>query len=390
MSKQSMVAPAVLSPWPIRDRVAFAGIGTTRYGTFPNTDSYGLGAEALNAALDDAGLMVADIDGLIVNRIPSYERFAEMMGINPQYCLLTEAPGRFSAVSLMLAAQAIATGAAKTIALVYGNNGRSAGAKYGGGEGPWTPWGMTSPGATHAMMWRRHMHQFGTKHEDLGWVATAFRRHACLNPAAVMHGRPMTREDHDNARPICEPLRLYDYCLINDGAVAWIMTSAERARDLRRPPVLVSGYARQDSFHYGSAPPTDFWYPALQTVASQVYDRAGIGRDELSGLGIYDNFTPTVLFSLEGMGFCRQGEGGEFVRNDTLALPANGRPGGRWPTNTSGGHLSDSYMQGWGILAECVRQLRHECGARQIPDAQAIQYICATNIATSVILRRDS
>ncbi|QCI67370.1 thiolase family protein [Phreatobacter stygius] len=377
-----IAAPALNAPWPLRDKIAFAGIGTTAYGNFPDTDSYGLGCEALNGALDDAGLKPSDIDGLIVNRIPSYERFAEIMGIDPQYCLMTEAPGRFASVSLALAAQAIATGAAKHVALVYGNNGRSVRMQYGGGDSQWAPWGMTSPGAIHAMMWRRHMHQFGTTHADLGAVSTAFRHHACLNPDAVMHGRPMTTADHAEARPICEPLKLLDYCLINDGAVAWIVTSAERARDLKRPPVLLSGYTRQDAFHYGSSPADDFWYGNLSACRS-VYDRAGIGRDDLSGLGIYDNFSPTVLFSLEGLGFCAQGEGGEFVKDGTLQL---GR--GRWPTNTSGGHLSDSYMQGWGIIAECVRQLRHDCDARQIPDAQALQYICATNIAQSLILRR--
>ncbi|WEX12469.1 thiolase family protein (plasmid) [Chelativorans sp. AA-79] len=369
----------------MRDKTAVVGVGTTDYGSFPDSDAYGLGADALNMALDDAGLSVGDIDGLIVNRIPSYERFAEMMGIAPKYCLQTEAPGRFSAVSLMLAAQAIATGAANTIALVYGNNGRSVRVRYGGGDGAWSPWGMTSPGATHAMMWRRHMHQFGTRHADLGWIATAFRHHANLNPQAVMHDRRITLEDHAGARPICEPLALLDYCLINDGGVAWIMTSAERAKDLRRKPVLVSGYARQDSFHYGSAPPQDYWYPALRMVSQEVHQRAGTGRDDLSGLSIYDNFTPTVIFSLEGMGFCKQGEGGDFVRDGTLQLGQ-----GRWPTNTSGGHLSDSYMQGWGLIAEAVRQLQGVCGDRQIPDAKAIQYICATNIASSVILRSAS
>lgn len=382
MSTDSLAAPAIAAPWPMRDQVAFAGIGTTRYGNFPETDSYGLGCEALDLALEDAGLRPGDIDGLIVNRIPTYERFAEMMGINPQYCLLTEAPGRFSGVSMALAAQAIGTGAAKVVACVYGNNGRSVRMLYGGDDSQWSPWGMTSPGAVHAMMWRRHMHQFGTTHDDLGHVSTAFRHHACLNPDAVMYGRTMTLEDHANARPICEPLQLLDYCLINDGAVAWIMTSAERARDMRRPPVLLSGYARQDAFHYGSCPADDFWHPSLSACRG-VYDRAGMGQADIQGLGIYDNFSPTVMLSLEGLGFCEQGESGAFVRDGTLQL---GR--GRWPTNTSGGHLSDSYMQGWGIIAECVRQLRHECGDRQIPDAQAMQYICATNIAQSAILRR--
>ena len=151
---------------------------------------------------------------------------------------------------------------------------------------------------------------------------------------------------------------------------------------MKRPPVLLSGYARQDNFTYRTSPPDDFWYPSLSATRS-VYDRAGIGRDDIQGLGIYDNFTPTVMFSLEGLGFCQQGESGDFVRDGTLQLGT-----GRWPTNTSGGHLSDSYMQGWGIIAECVRQLRDDCGDRQIPNAQAMQYICATNIAQSAILRR--
>jgi acetyl-CoA acetyltransferase len=378
-----METPNISTPWPLRDKVAFAGIGTSAFGSFPESDSYGLGCDALNKALDDAGLKPSDIDGLIVNRIPSYERFAEMMGINPQYCLLTEAPGRFSGVSLSLAMQAVASGAAKTVALVYGNNGRSVRVRYGGGDSQWSPWGMTSPGAIHAMMWRRHMHDYGTTHADLGWVAEAFRHHACLNPDAVMHGKPITRQDHATARPICEPLALLDYCLINDGAVAWIITSAERAKDLKRPPVLISGYARQDNFTYGSAPPTDYWQSNLGAVREQIYTRAGLGREDLSGLGMYDNFTPTVMFSLEGLGFCKPGEAGDFVKDGTLRLGI-----GRWPTNTSGGHLSNSYMQGWEIIAECVRQLRGDGGARQIPDCNAMQYICATNIAQSVILRR--
>jgi len=381
-AEMTLAAPAIAVTWPMRDKVAFVGVGTTRYGNFPETDSYGLGCEALSQALKDAGLKRDDIDGLIVNRIPSYERFAETMGIDPQYCLLTETPGRFSGVSMALAAQAIVSGAAKTVALVYGNNGRSVRMLYGGGDSQWSPWGMTSPGAIHAMMWRRHMHQFGTTHADLGAVSVAFRSHACLNPAAVMHGRSITLADHASARPVCEPLRLLDYCLINDGAVAWIMTSAERARDLQQPAVLLSGYARQDAFHYGSAPPDDFWLPSL-TACRNVYARAGLGRDDIQGLGVYDNFSPTVMFSLEGLGFCKQGESGDFVRDGMLQLGK-----GRWPTNTSGGHLSDSYMQGWGLIAECVRQLRHECGERQIPDVQAMQYICATNIAQSAILRR--
>ncbi|SMF35517.1 Acetyl-CoA acetyltransferase [Tistlia consotensis] len=370
-----------MSSSPLRDAACMAGIGTTAYGSFPDNDTYGLGAEALLAALDDCGLELADIDGLIVNRIPSYERFAEMMGISPRFCLQTDSPGRYSAVSLMLATQAIATGAAEVVALVYGNNGRSNRVFYGGGEGEWAPWGMSSPGASHAMQFQAHMARFGTRSEDLGHVSVAFRKHARLNPQAVMR-KPITLEDHDSSRFICEPLRLLDYCLINDGGVAWIVTTPERAKDLRKKPVYVSGYARQDV--YESTPRLDCWYPELKRIEARVYENAGIGRDEIDGLMIYDNFSPTVLFALEGLGFCGQGEAGDFVKDGTLEL---GR--GRWPTNTSGGHLSESYMQGWALIAEAVRQLRGECGERQIPDARAIQFIAATPISSSIIFRRD-
>jgi acetyl-CoA acetyltransferase len=371
-----------MADWQLRDKTCIVGVGTTAYGAFPETNSYGLGADALHAAVADAGIKYSDLDGLIVCRIPSYQRFAEIARINPQFCTSVESAGRFSSVGLGLAAQALASGAAKYVALVYGNDGRTSKAKYGGGETTtWAPWGFTSPGAIHSMMWQRHMHEFGTTSEDLAQVSVAFRKHAGLNPAAVMR-KPITVEDHQNSRYVCEPLHLLDYCQINDGGVAWIMTTADRAKDLPKKPVYLSGYSRQDTFTYAGLPAPDFWYPALQKISTEIYDRAGISREDLDGLMIYDNFSPTVLFSLEGMGFCKQGEGGSFVRNGTLEL---GR--GRWPTNTSGGHLSESYMQGWALIAECVRQLRGECGDRQIPDCNALQYICATNISASAIFR---
>jgi len=369
-----------MSEWSLRDKTCIVGVGTTDYGAFPETDAYGLGALAFSRAIEDAGLAFEDIDGLIVNRIPSYERFAEMARINPRYCLLTEQHGRFSGVSLNLAAQALVTGEANYVALVYGNDGRSAAAKYGGRPGLWAPWGFTSPGATHAMMFRRHMADFGTTSEDLAHISVAFRSHAAMNPKAVRRD-PITVEDHQESRYICDPLHLLDYCQINDGGVAWIMTTSDRAKDLAKKPVYLGGYARQDTFTHASLPVTDYWYPALQRVASEIYPRAGIDRADVDGLMIYDNFTPTVLFSLEGMGFCAQGEGGAFVRDGRLQLGS-----GPLPTNTSGGHLSESYMQGWALITEAVRQLRGECGDRQIPDCEVIQYICATNIALSAIL----
>jgi acetyl-CoA acetyltransferase len=370
-----------MGSWSLRDKTCVVGVGTTSYGNFPETDANGLGLEALRRAADDAGIAMSEIDGLIVSRIPGYERFAEMAGLNPRFTMQTPMPGRFASISMMLAANALACGEADVIALVYGNNGRSQRMNYGGGDNTWSPWGMTSPGALHAMMWQRHVHRYGSRSEDLAHVAVAFRKHAMLNPDAVMR-EALTIEQHQAGRFIAEPLRLNDYCLINDGGVAWIMTTADRAKDLKRKPVYVSGYARQDTFTDSSTFDDELWYPALRQVSNEVHERAGIGRDEIDGLMIYDNFTPTVLFSLEGMGYCQRGEGGAFVRDGRLEL---GR--GSLPTNTSGGHLSESYMQGWALIAEAVRQLRGELGDRQIPDCKALQYICATNCATSLIFR---
>lgn len=371
--------------WNLRDKACIVGVGSTGYGVFPETDAVGLGVDALRAAVDDAGISFDDIDGVILNRLP-YDRFAEVANLQTPFLIPTQAHGRFSAIALNMALEALASGRAKTIALVYGNDGRSSKMKYGGEAGFWAPWGFTSPGASHAMMFRRHMARFGTSSEDLAHVAVAMRHHATMNPDAVMQ-KPITVDDHQASRFICDPLHLLDYCLINDGGVAWIMTTPERAKDLKQKPVYVSGYARQDDFSQNSYPADDFWYPALQKVASQIYDRAGITRDDIDGLMIYDNFSPTVLFALEGMGFCKQGEGGAFVRGGALQLGK-----GRWPSNTSGGHLSESYMQGWALIAEGVRQLRggQVPPERQIPDAKALQFLLATPVAASIILRNDA
>ena len=367
-------------------RVAVVGVGTTRYGKLPEHDSYDLGMWALKSALEDCGLGFEDIDGLIVNRIPDYQRFGEIAGIDPRYVTITPGQGRFSGICIQTAVAVIAAGLAETVALVYGNNGRSAGDHYGGasdaygsgGAGLWFPYGMTSPGAFHALMMRSHMAQYGTTTDQLGAVAVAFRRHASLNPDAVMR-TPFTLEEYRAARYICEPLRLLDYCLINDGGVAMILTSAERARDLKKPPAYVFGIGQAAALAGSSFPPEDYWRAPMQRAAADVYAMAGARPRDMDALMIYDNFTPTVLFSLEGFGFCAPGESGPFVADGRLALE------GEFPTNTSGGHLSESYMQGWALNVEAVRQVRGECGERQVQDAAMVQYMTAAPVITSII-----
>ncbi len=374
----------------LRNAVAVAGVGQTKFGRLPGYTTYDLGVWALREALEDAGLRHTDLDGLIVCRIPDYQRTGEILGIDPRYTAITPGQGRMSGASIQMAALAIASGMATTVAVVYGNDGRSVGDTYGGeadrygggGAGQWFPYGMTSPGAVHAMMFRRHMHLYGTTSEQLAAISVAFRKHAALNPGAVMR-TPITVEDHQNSRMIVAPLHLLDYCLINDGGCALILTSAERARDMQQKPVYIRGMGQATALRGSNLPPDDLWYAPMQQAGNDVRQMAGVTQDDLDALMIYDNFSPTVLFSLEGFGFCRPGESGAFVQNGTLEL------GGRYPSNTDGGHLSNSYMQGFALNVEAVRQLRGGCGARQVPGAKLIQYMCAAPLVTSIIYGSD-
>lgn len=369
----------------LKDKVAIVGVGNTAYGNFPQFSDYALGAQAFKAAVEDCGLDKNRIDGLVCCRVPFYARMGEVLGLNPRWTLQMPPHGRMSGMAIIEAMLAIETGAADYVALIYTNIGRSRRVNYGGDESAsiWDPWGFTSPGAAHAMMFQMHQNRYGTTTRQLGEVSVAFRKHALLNPDAVMK-KPMTLDDHEQARPIVEPLRLLDYCLINDGAVCVIMTSAERAKDLKKPPVLISGVGARDAFTHSSISNFDenFWYDEARDTAQQVYQMAGVGPNDIDGLMCYDNFSPTVLFSLEGFGFCGRGESGGFVEGGTLAL------GGALPTNTDGGHLSNSYMQGWALNVEAVRQLRGECGERQIRDCEVIQYVAVTPCTRSIIYTR--
>lgn len=369
--------------------VAVAGVGNTSFGVLPEHDATSLGIWALTEALQESGLSFKDLDGLVVHRITDYQKVCETTGLNPRFISVQPGNGRMSGVSIQIAAMAIMTGKASVVAAIYGNNGRSAGAKYGGSEDRygtaadqfWFPYGMTSPGAVNALLFQRHMALYGTTSEDLGQIAVTFRKHAALNPSAVMR-KPISIADHQASRFICAPLHLLDYCLINDGGVAMILTTPERARDLKTRPVYLRSFAQSSRLAEGTVP-EDFGRGPLQVVAKDIYAEADIKREDLDALMIYDNFSTTVLFCLEGLDFCPVGESGRWVREGHLAL------GGSLPTNTSGGHLSESYMQGWGLNVEAIRQLRHECGERQVNDAELIQYVAGGPMTTTMIYGRD-
>ncbi len=379
-----------------RDKVAIVGVGTTDFAAMyrdldPQRSNYQLGLTAFKAALEDSGLTRDDIDGIFTSRVPDTVRMAEILGIrHPRFSSTLPGGGRYSGLGVQYAAMAVYSGMADTVALIYGNNGRSVGAKYGGdgeGGGPEsnsadfdTPYGMTSPGAQYGLMYRRHQALYGTPAETLGHLAINNRNNAMKNPIAVMKN-PMSMEDYLNTRFIAEPLRLLDYCLINDGAVCIIVTSAERARDLKQPPVYISATQSVSDFtaQYLS---DNFYYDSLSSMAPDLFGAAGIERSDIDFAQIYDNFTPTVLFSLEGLGFCGKGESGSWVTPERISLT------GELPLNTSGGHTSESYMQGWAMHVEAVRQLRGECGDRQVPNAEFGLYSCTSPVSAAHILRR--
>ena len=373
-----------------KDSVAVVGVGTTNYGALAGHDATSLGIWALRSAAEDAGIKLQDIDGLVCQRMTDYQKFVQITNTTPRLVTALPGAGRMTGGTIQIAVQAILSGMLDTVAVVYGNDGRTAGARYGGqgdnygtnSDQMWFPYGMTSPGAVHAMLYQRHAHLYGTRNEQLGAVAIAFRKHAGLNPTAVMR-KPITMDDYMASRFIAEPLRLLDYCLINDGGVAMILTGGDRAKDMKQRPVYIRGITQLSRLAQGELA-DDFGYAAMQRASKTVHEMAELKREDVDALMIYDNFTPIVLFTLEGFGYCAQGEGGSFVEGGTLEL------GGRYPTNTNGGHLSESYMQGWNLQAEAVRQLRGGLGDRQVPDAKIVQYLQGGPLCTSIIYAREA
>lgn len=369
----------------LSNKFAVVGVGNTPYGSFPEKSDYGLGADAFKLALEDSGLEKQQIDGLLCCRVPYYAQMGAVLGIDPRWTVTLPGHGRMSGMGIIEGMMALECGAADYVALIYTNIGRSRRMNYGGEDmaGIWDPWGMTSPGGAHALMFQMHMARYGTTTRQLGEVSVAFREHAMLNPNAVMR-HPISIDDHERARRIVEPLGLLDYCLVNDGAVCMILTTAERARDLKKPPALISGLGAKDAFSKSSISnfDEDFWYEETRISGQEAYDMAGVTHKDIDGLMAYDNFSPTVLFSLEGLGFCKRGEAGAFVESGALRL------GSKLPTNTDGGHLSNSYMQGWALNVEAVRQVRQECGDRQIANCEVVQYVQTCPCTRSIIYTR--
>lgn len=345
-----------------------------RAGERPD-DCYGYAATAFRNALADANIDRQLIDGLIVGPTTTYERMAEVLNMNVRWGDQADA-----VLSVAQACMAIETGKADVVALVYGNDQRSVGTQYGGPQAMGgdmflsyvyhAPWGMTSQGALYALMFQRFAEQYGISERDLGHVAVAQREGSSLNPNAIQRKR-ITLDDYMAAPYITQPLRLFDYCLINDGGVALIIAEAGLARKLSPKPVYIEAYGRFDlNAGATSLEPrlTEFYRPAQQAVAEQIFGQSGLDPSDIDVLQVYDSFSVHIPLALEGYGYCKVGESGKFMREQGIGMA------GKLPTNTSGGHLSESYMQGWNHQIECVRQARGECGDRQIENCRRVHY----------------
>ncbi|HEU5383773.1 MAG TPA: thiolase family protein [Ktedonobacteraceae bacterium] len=358
----------------IKGKCAIAGLGVTAMGKIYGQSATDFAGEAVQLALNDAGLKKADIDGLLVNA-----NMSPAMGIQLQMTLGLEnlsllnvmnAYGSTTGTMIQYASMAIENGLANVVVLVYADDplkpDKGAGASYGGSgrrlnsmSSLLSAYGYYGANTGYALAARRHMHLFGTTSEQFGAIAVAQRKWAQMNPWAQMR-KPLTLAEHQQSRYIVEPLHLFDCCLVSNGGIAVIITSAERARGLRQPPVYILGLGQSAPGGTGRADRE----PGISTGAKQsgeiAFRMAGIERKDIDILELYDCYTYTVLVTLEDYGFCAKGEGGTFVEDGKLG------PGGSLPTNTGGGELSAYYMWGFTPLSEGIVQTRGQGGERQV------------------------
>ena len=350
--------------------VAIAGAAESDLGeAAPGMTPVDLMAQAAVRALDDCGLTVADVDGLFGSstQLPMATlNLGEYLRIRPRYTDSTQIGGSSFMAHVNHARAAIGAGLCDVALIAYGSNQRTVGRakasvqEISSWEAPYNP---MNPVTGYALAASRHMHEFGTTREQLAEIAVAARQWAQLNPVAWSR-KPLTVDDVLASPMVCDPLTVRDCCLVTDGGAAIVVVSAERARELRRPPVHVLGCGEAHTHRHISEMPDLTTSSAVQS-GERAFAEAGLRPADVDVLQLYDAFTITPLVFLEDLGFCAKGEGGAFVSGGRIA------PGGDVPVNTNGGGLSYCHPGMYGLLAivEAVRQLRGECGERQVDDA---------------------
>jgi acetyl-CoA acetyltransferase len=356
-------------------RVAIVGVAESDLG-ITNRSIFELQTQAALGALADAGLSFADVDGLATNGVSRFSatQMAEYWGLQPRWTDSTFAGGSAYEIFVGHAAAAIQLGLADVVLVSYGSNQRSARSRSLAGvveahvpDAQFDmPYGPLYPISAYALAAQRHMHEFGTTSEQLAEVAVAAREWALRNPKAFRHDDgPLTVDDVLESPLLSSPLHALDCCLVTDGGGAVVLTSLERARDLRRDPIVVLGHGEATT-HASIAQMPDLTMTGARESAGRAFAMAGLGPPDIDIAEVYDSFTVTVLLTLEALRLCGRGESGPFVQSGAI------RPGGALPLNTSGGGLSYCHpgMLGILLLVEAVRQLRGEAGDRQVPAAE--------------------
>ena len=388
--------------WELNHKPAIVGIGGTRYSKSSGVSVLGLAAEACQKAIDDSGLAVREVDGIVtfgMNDSVQPQEVAACLGLsNLRYHMDYWGGGPTSNQVVATAAMAVATGMANNVVCFRALNGRSGRRLGGAGERPSTegeaqfliPFGWTSFAHCFAVWATRHMAVYGTTSRQLGMVAVTARQHATTNERAMMC-IPMTLTDYFNSPMICWPFRLFDICLETDGGCALVVTSAERARHLRHRPVYISA-----AIHGGGPNPAGYglnlapyirWKDHTESyaryIAPELFARAGVTPKDVDIAEIYDEMTIATIIQLEDFGFCQKGEGGPFVEEGRTAI------GGDIPVNTHGGLLSEGYLHGLNHVVEAVSQLRGDAGPRQVKDAEvALTTGMGGPTGSALILRR--
>jgi acetyl-CoA acetyltransferase len=364
----------------LRDKASIVGIGTSQFfrrGGSGDTSHLELMCDATRNAVADAGIGIGDIDGFSYYS-GGYDSglLASALGIQDlKYSVTMTGGGGGSQGTVINAASAVAAGLAEMVLCVkalksggpggarIGQMGATTAARQGTDPNSWNadftiPYGLMTPGQGFALMARQHMHKYGTTSLQFGAVAVSTRFHASRNPAAL-YRQPITLEDHQNSRMIADPLHLLDYCLETDGATAVLVTSPERAKDLKQKPVNVMAGVMGGAGRFGQG---IFWHQmpdeyysssGHRALAPRLYKMAGVGPEDIDVAELYDHFTPMIIAEIEDYGFCQPGEGGAFVEDGGLRFDT-----GRLPVNTHGGNLSEVYLLGMTHTIEAVRQLR--------------------------------
>ncbi|WP_019872478.1 lipid-transfer protein [Salinispora oceanensis] len=383
----------------ISGRAAIVGVGETEFSKNSGRSELQLAVEAVRAALADAGLAPADVDGLVTFSMDSTAEIALAREIGAgelRFFSQVGYGGGAACATVQQAALAISAGVARVVVCYRALNERS-GRRFGrvsrdvssaptssGVDNGWHyPMGLGTPAATVAMVARRYQHVFGATGEDFGRVAVAARRHAATNPRAWFFERPITLADHQASRWIAEPLRLLDCCQESDGAVAVVVAGVEQAADLRQPPAVITAAAQgsgADQYIMTSYYRDNLTgLPELGVVGRQLWEQSGLVPEEVRVAVLYDHFTPYVLMQLEELGFCPPGEARHFIADGAIEL------GGRLPVNPHGGQLGEAYIHGMNGIVEAVRQVRGS-SVNQVAGAGPVLVTAGTGVPTSGLL----